>query len=122
MHALVIDDSKVMRLILGRMLRELDLDVDEAADGRGALDMLEAGLDPSLVIVDWNMPEMSGLDFVTAVRGAPYDSTAQILMVTAETELAQVARALEAGANEYLMKPFTKESVFAKLQLLGIAI
>lgn len=122
MQALVIDDSRAMRLILGRMLGELGLEVVEAANGRLALDLLEEGLDPGIVLVDWNMPEMTGLEFVKQVRQAPYESTALILVVTAETEVAQVAQALEAGANEYVMKPFTKEAIFTKLQLLGIEI
>ena len=122
MNALVIDDSRAMRMILGRMLRELGMGVAEAANGRLALDLLDEGLDPALVLVDWNMPEMTGIEFVVAVRGPPYLSTARIVMVTTETEVPQIAQALAAGADEYVMKPFTKESIFEKLQLLGIEI
>jgi two-component system, chemotaxis family, chemotaxis protein CheY len=122
MDALVIDDSRAIRLILGRMLRELGMDVAEAANGRLALDLLDDGLDPGVVLVDWNMPEMTGIEFVEAVRRPPYLSTARIVMVTTETELPQVVQALAAGADEYVMKPFTKESIFEKLQLLGIEI
>jgi two-component system, chemotaxis family, chemotaxis protein CheY len=121
-QALVIDDSKAMRLILSRMLRELGMDVAEAADGRQALAQIEAGLDPLLVLVDWNMPEMSGIEFIEAVRMPPYSSTARLVMVTTETEIPQVVRALAAGADEYVMKPFTKESIFDKLQLLGLEL
>ena len=119
MNALVIDDSRAMRMILGRMLRELGMEVAEAANGRLALDLLDEGLDPGVVLVDWNMPEMTGIEFVDAVRQPPYLSTARIVMVTTETEVPQIAQALEAGADEYVMKPFTKESIFEKLQLLG---
>jgi two-component system, chemotaxis family, chemotaxis protein CheY len=122
MNALVIDDSRAMRMILGRMLREKGMEVAEAANGRLALDLLDEGLDPALVLVDWNMPEMTGIEFVAAVRQPPYLSTARIVMVTTETEVPQVAQALAAGADEYVMKPFTKESIFEKLQLLGIEI
>ena len=122
MLALVIDDSRAMRLILGRMLRELGLEVDEAVNGRDALDRLDAGLAPALVLVDWNMPEMTGIEFVEAVRKPPYSSAAKVVMVTTETEVPQVVRALEAGADEYVMKPFTKESIFEKLQLLGLEL
>jgi two-component system, chemotaxis family, chemotaxis protein CheY len=122
MNALVIDDSRAMRMILGRMLRELGMEVAEAANGRLALDLLDEGLDPGLVLVDWNMPEMTGIEFVAAVRQPPYLSTARIVMVTTETEVPQIAQALASGADEYVMKPFTKESIFAKLQLLGIEI
>src|SRR5579859_5560415 len=122
MQALVIDDSRAMRMILGRMLRAPGLEVAEADNGRRALDLIDAGLDPALVLVDWNMPEMTGIEFLTTVRNPPYASTARILMVTTETDLPQVIQALESGADEYLMKPFTQESVYAKLQLLGIEV
>jgi two-component system chemotaxis response regulator CheY len=122
MNALVIDDSRAIRLILGRMLRELGMEVAEAANGRLGLDLLDDGLDPDVVLVDWNMPEMTGIEFVAAVRQPPYLSTARIVMVTTETELPQVLQALASGADEYVMKPFTKESIFEKLQLLGIEI
>jgi two-component system chemotaxis response regulator CheY len=68
------------------------------------------------------MPQMSGIEFIEAVRLPPYSSTARLLMVTTETELPQVVRALAAGADEYVMKPFTKESIFEKLQLLGLEL
>ena len=122
MQALVIDDSRAMRLILGRMLRELDVEVTEATNGREALSQLDGGLTPDIVLVDWNMPEMTGIEFVEAVRKAPYASTARVVMVTTETEVSQIVRALEAGADEYVMKPFTKESICEKLQLLGLEI
>ena len=122
MQALVIDDSRAIRLILGRMLGELGMEVAEAENGRRALDLIDVGLEPALVLVDWNMPVMTGIEFLDAVRSAPYSSTARILMITTETELPQVIPALEAGADEYLMKPFTQETVFAKLQLLGIEV
>jgi two-component system chemotaxis response regulator CheY len=122
MHAMVIDDSKATRMILGRMLAELGFDVVQAANGRDALDQLSAGTEPRLFLVDWNMPEMSGIEFVEAVRRAPYASTAPIVMVTTETEVAQMVRALEAGADEYVMKPFTRDTIFSKLELLGLEL
>ena len=117
---MVIDDSKAMRLILGRMLRDLGLEVTEAAEATQALERLRDGLDPGLVLVDWNMPGMTGLEFVETVRRPPYASTARLVMVTTETEVVQVVRALAAGADEYVMKPFTREAVLEKLQLLGL--
>ena len=122
MHALVIDDSRAIRLILRRMLSELGFEVDEAVDGRDGLAHLDAGLSPELMLVDWNMPEMTGIDFVAAVRQPPYSSTARVVMVTTETEVAQMIRALEAGADEYIMKPFTRDSIVEKLQLLGLEL
>jgi two-component system chemotaxis response regulator CheY len=119
-HALVIDDSRAIRLILGRTLRDLGFEVAEAGNGHEGLAQLDAGLVPDLFLVDWNMPEMSGIEFVTAVREPPYASSARVLMVTTETEIPQMVRALEAGADEYLMKPFTRESLVEKLELLGL--
>jgi two-component system chemotaxis response regulator CheY len=121
-QVLVIDDSRTMRLILGRMLRDLGLEVTEASNGRDALAQLDAGLSPALILVDWNMPEMTGIEFVQAVRQPPYSSAAKLVMVTTETEVVQVKRALEAGADEYVMKPFTSDAITEKLQLLGLPI
>lgn len=122
MKSLVIDDSRAMRLILGRMLRELGFEVSEAAHGREGLDLLTQGARPDLVLLDWNMPEMTGIEFLEAVRRPPYSSTAKVVMVTTETEIPQVLHALGAGADEYLMKPFTRESVVDKLSLLGFEV
>lgn len=121
MNALVIDDSRAMRLILGRMLRELGFDVADATNGREGLDQL-TDTAPDLVLVDWNMPEMSGIEFLEAMRRPPYSSTSKVVMVTTETEIPQVLRALGAGADEYLMKPFTKDAVLDKLHLLGFEL
>lgn len=120
MESLIIDDSRAMRLILTRILRELGIGTRDAANGKEGLAHLESGWQPELILVDWNMPEMSGIEFVAAVRKPPFESTAKLVMVTTETELPQVIRALEAGADEYVMKPFTKESIFEKLHLLGL--
>ena len=122
MHALVIDDSRAIRLILGRILVGLGFEVEEATNGREGLAHFESGTAPDLVLVDWNMPEMSGIDFVTAVRRPPYASTTRVIMVSTETEVPQMVRALEAGADEYVMKPFTREVIIEKLQLLGLEI
>lgn len=119
MRALVIDDSKTMRLILGRLLRELGFEIAEAGDGQRGLELLREGPRPVLALVDWNMPVMNGLEFIQAVRAD--DSYAQMLlmMVTTESGPEQITQALEAGANEYVMKPFTKETIRAKLNVMG---
>ena len=122
MQSLVIDDSRAMRLILGRMLRGLGFEVAEAGNGREGLEQLSGGLAPELVLLDWNMPEMTGIEFLQAVRQPPYSSTAKVVMVTTETEIPQVMHALTAGADEYLMKPFTREAVVDKLHLLGFEV
>lgn len=122
MQALVVDDSKAMRMILARFLREAGYNVAEAGDGAQALVRLSelASSPPSVALVDWNMPEMNGFEFVQAVRADPAWAGLRIVMVTSESEIERVAAALEAGANEYLMKPFTRDEIFGKLSLLGL--
>ena len=119
MNALVVDDSRAIRMILSKTLRELGFDVSEAADGADALAVLDGGFEAELLLVDWNMPTMSGIELIEALRSAPRSSTAKIVMVTTETEVPQVVRALTAGADEYVMKPFTPAAIREKLQLLG---
>jgi two-component system chemotaxis response regulator CheY len=120
MRALVIDDSRAVRLIIGTILRELGIEVREAANGVEALQQLTQDAEIELLLVDWNMPEMNGLDFIRAVRGQRAYNGVRILMVTTETESEQIARALKAGADEYLMKPFTRDVLIAKLSLLDV--
>lgn len=121
MLALVIDDSRAMRMVLRRMLTGLDFEVMEASGGPEALQLLAAGNQPDLVLVDWHMPEMEGIDVVAAMRDGAVGYGGKIVMVTTETEMAQMERALSAGADEYLMKPFTVEAVTEKLRLLDLA-
>jgi two-component system, chemotaxis family, chemotaxis protein CheY len=120
MRALVIDDSRTVRIIIRKILMEVGLEVVEAGNGQEGLDQLRRIPDVDLVLVDWNMPEMNGLEFVTAVRSDRDFDPVRIMMVTTETEQGQVLRALEAGANEYLMKPFTRDVLVAKLSLLDV--
>lgn len=122
MKAMVVDDSRAMRLILTRTLSELGFEVSQAASGNEALTLLPTQGDQlSLILVDWNMPGISGLDFVRQVRCDPAMASVVLVMVTTETEIEQMVTALEAGANEYVMKPFTKEIITDKLRLLGLA-
>jgi len=119
--ALVIDDSRAIRMILGRTLNRFGYEVCSAANGREALDMIgQQDLTLSVILVDWNMPEMNGLDFVKTIRADPRYREVPLMMVTTETEIEQMYRALEAGANEYVMKPFTDEVIADKLRLLGV--
>jgi two-component system chemotaxis response regulator CheY len=120
MRALVIDDSRTVRAIIGKILRDEGLEVVEAANGREGLEQLQQEPSVKLVLVDWNMPEMNGLEFIRAVRADRAYDAVRIMMVTTETEQEQVVRALEAGANEYMMKPFTREILVAKLSLLDV--
>ena len=123
MHALVIDDSRATRAMLRRILQQLRFDVSEAADGRegvAALDQAreQGGID--LALVDWNMPVMDGLEFVKAVRARPEYDHVVLMMVTTEGGAEELMQALEAGANEYAMKPFTAAVIREKLELLGL--
>ena len=118
--AMVVDDSRAMRMLLSRMLAEIGYEVLQASNGKEALSVFQeqdGGI--SLILVDWNMPEMNGLEFVQRVRSDPGSAEVTVIMVTTETEVEQMVRALEAGANEYVMKPFTKEVITDKLRLLG---
>ncbi len=120
MLAMVIDDSRAMRSILRRIVGELGFDVVEAGNGREALDLMTAGQIPALALVDWNMPELNGLEFVTAVRANRDWRDVTLMMVTTESEHGQIVRALAAGAHEYVIKPFTPDAIVEKLTLLGL--
>jgi two-component system chemotaxis response regulator CheY len=120
MRALVIDDSRAVRIIIGNILREIGMEVLEAGNGLEALEQLKKNPDVELMLVDWNMPQMNGFDFLRAVRAQRAYDGVRILMVTSEAQGEQVARALGAGANEYLMKPFNKDILVAKLNLLDV--
>lgn len=119
MKALVVDDSRAIRHYLAKLLTDLGFEVAVAGHGLEGLEQLSAATD--LVTVDWNMPEMNGLEFVQAVRMDPSFDRTRIVMVTTETEMSQVERALSAGAQEYVMKPFTKDVLEEKLRVLGLA-
>lgn len=120
MLAMVIDDSRAMRSILRRIVVELGFDVVEAADGREALELMSAGQVPDLALIDWNMPVLNGLEFVSAVRAHSEWRDVTLMMVTTESEHGQIVRALAAGAHEYVIKPFTPDAILEKLQLLGL--
>lgn len=120
MRVLVVDDSRAIRRIIGEIMKQLGFEVSEAGNGIEALQRLEELGAPDLVLVDWNMPEMNGLDFIKAVRANPAYTDLPLMMVTTETEMERMALAFMAGVNEYVMKPFDKATILDKLQLLGI--
>jgi two-component system chemotaxis response regulator CheY len=120
MRALVIDDSRAIRMFIGKILREIGLEVLEAGNGLEALEQMQRNPDIELLLVDWNMPEMDGLAFVRAIRSQPAYAPVRIMMVTTECESDRVALALDAGANEYVMKPFTRDVLVAKLTMLDL--
>ena len=120
MRALVIDDSRTVRAIIGKILREIGIEVLEAKTGLEALEQMKGNPDVELMLVDWNMPEMNGFDLIRAIRAERAYDRVRILMVTSEAQGEKVTQALSAGANEYLMKPFNKDVLVAKLNLLDV--
>ncbi|MEM6471453.1 MAG: response regulator [Planctomycetota bacterium] len=123
MRTLIIDDSKAMRRILGKIMTNLGFEISEAENGRKGLECLladEAGFD--VILVDWNMPEMTGLEFIEDVRSRDEYANQKLVMVTTETEPARMVRALMAGVDEFVMKPFTPEILFEKLKLIGVPL
>jgi two-component system chemotaxis response regulator CheY len=119
MQALIVDDSTTMRMILKAYLQKMGFTVTEAINGLDALVKLRAMGKADVVLVDWNMPEMDGLDFVKAVRAEIGYAAMPLMMVTTNSEREHVELALEAGANEYVMKPFTGAMIREKLEMLG---
>lgn len=121
-RALVVDDARTVRRILRRILEEAGYEAVEAENGGDALAWLASGQAAQIVFVDWEMPEMNGISFVRKVRENAAYADVRIVMVTKETRLHNVKEALEAGADEYIMKPFTRDVVRDKLQLLGLQV
>ncbi|MFN8547380.1 MAG: response regulator [Candidatus Eisenbacteria bacterium] len=120
MRALVGADSRAMRAILSGILKELGFEASSAAHGQEALDKLAAEGKPELILLDWNMPVMDGYQFLVELRRRPEYSDIAVVMVTTEAEMEHMVKALEAGANEYVMKPFTKDVIAEKLAILGL--
>ena len=120
MQALVVDDSRAMRTILTRLLGNLGFDVAQAEHGAAALAVLDAGFRADVALVDWNMPVMDGLTFVKTCRQREDLRDMTLMMVTTESEQSRIVRALAAGAHEYVIKPFTEETIAQKLALLGL--
>lgn len=120
MRALVVDDSRAMRMVVSRIVSRLGFDTVEAEHGQAALDAIATGPVPQLALIDWNMPVMDGLTLVKTLRTDPVTRGITLMMVTTESEQSQIVRALAAGAHEYLIKPFTEDALVDKLSLLGL--
>lgn len=118
-QALVVDDSAFIRKIAKQILQSLDFEVTEAKDGAQALEVCERAL-PELVLLDWHMPVMSGLDFLTKLRKMPGGDAPQVVFCTTENTREKIMTALEAGATEYIMKPFDQEIIRTKLEQIGM--
>ena len=117
---LVVDDSKVIRKVARHILETLDFSVEEAEDGREALDRCEARM-PDVVLLDWNMPVMSGMEFLRALRQSEWPQQPKVVFCTTENDAAHIRAAIDAGADEYVMKPFDRETLESKLQIVGVA-
>ena len=120
MKALIVDDSRAMRLIIGKILTEIGFEIIEAKDGAEAMKYFDGTGQVDLALVDWNLPNMNGLELITYIRSNPLNNDICVIMCTSETEKSRVTDALNAGANEYVMKPFTRDVMLAKLELLGM--
>jgi two-component system chemotaxis response regulator CheY len=116
---LVVDDSSVIRKVARRILEGLEFAIVEAEDGEQALDVCKRQL-PEAILLDWNMPRMDGYEFLRMLRRLPGGDGPKVVFCTTENDVAHIARALHAGANEYIMKPFDKEIVEAKFQEVGL--
>ena len=119
MRALIVDDSRFMRVLLRGMLEPRGIACEEAADGQAGMDLLRGASRFDLVFVDWNMPVMNGLEMLERLRAENFGDV-KVMMVTTEAENEFIVRALDAGADEYLMKPFDEEALSEKLAMLGV--
>ena len=118
-HCLIVDDSAVIRKVARRILEQLSFRISEAEDGEQALAVCRADM-PDAVLLDWNMPVMDGYDFLRELRRLPTGNVPKVVFCTTENDVAYIARAMHAGADEYIMKPFDKEIMTAKFQEVGL--
>lgn len=116
---LVVDDSKVVRMVARRILEDLRFEVAEAEDGKAALDACVRNM-PDAILLDWNMPVMNGIEFLRRLRRVDGGGDPVVVFCTTERDLKNIQEALEAGANEYIMKPFDKEIVASKFEQVGL--
>lgn len=121
MKALIVDDSRFIRQHLRQLLEHIGMSCEEAANGREALQVLRGSAAFDFMLIDVNMPEMNGLECVKKLRDAGLQVPMKVMMVTTEADNSFICRALEYGADEFLMKPFTPESLREKLVMLGLA-
>ena len=116
---LIVDDSSVIRKVARRILEAMHFEIQEAEDGEQALHACRQQL-PEAILLDWNMPKMDGYEFLRSLRRLPGGDGPKVVFCTTENDVAHIARALHAGANEYIMKPFDREIVEAKFQEVGL--
>jgi two-component system chemotaxis response regulator CheY len=116
---LIVDDSKVVRMVARKILEGLNFDIDEAEDGKQALAVCQSSM-PDCVLLDWNMPVMSGLEFLEQLRAMEDVIQPVVVFCTTENDMAHIQKAIEAGANEYIMKPFDSEILESKFVQVGL--
>ncbi len=116
---LIVDDSKVVRKLERRIMEDIGFEVAEAEDGQQALDYC-AGTKPELILLDWHMPVMDGITFIEKFRALPENEKTTVIFCTTETDMNNIMRAIGAGANEYVMKPFDADIIKGKLQQVGL--
>lgn len=119
---LIVDDCKFTTKILSQVMQELGFTPHAARSAEEAIGFLETHEPPQLFLVDWVMPGMSGVEFVAWLRAQAATAKTPVLMVTGERDMTRIAEAIQNGANEYIMKPFSREAVEEKLQILGIQL
>jgi two-component system chemotaxis response regulator CheY len=117
---LIVDDSRVIRKVSRHILESLGFTVSEAENGREGLEACEAAM-PDVVLLDWNMPVMTGIEFLAQLRQRPGGDAPKVVFCTTENDVAHIREAISAGADEYVMKPFDHETLQIKLQLVGFA-
>ena len=116
---LVVDDSKVVRMVARKILEELEFEISEAADGQAALSACQKTM-PDVILLDWNMPVMNGIEFLRALRSSEGGDAPQVVFCTTENDVAHIQEAISAGANEYIMKPFDSDIIQSKFSQIGL--
>lgn len=116
---LVVDDSRVVRKVARRILEELQFNCEEAEDGQQAYEFCAKNM-PEVILLDWNMPVMSGIEFLEKLRSMPSGDAPKVVFCTTENDMAHIQRAMMAGANEYIMKPFDTDIIKSKFIQIGL--
>jgi len=119
-YCLIVDDSKVVRRAVSQIVQSLNFEYEEAADGSEALNSCQRRL-PDLILLDWNMPVMDGLEFLVHLRKMPDGNKPKVIFCTSETSFENIQKAMASGADEYVMKPFDRTILMNKLELIGLS-
>lgn len=116
---LVVDDSKVVRMVARKILEGLNFEIEEAENGKLAMDACQKRM-PDVILLDWNMPVMSGIEFLRTLRKSSGGQVPVVVFCTTENDIAHIQEAIGAGANEYIMKPFDSEIIESKFSQVGL--